>query len=307
MPLDQIARRIAPIIGLGLCLGACAMLPARQHWAKVSPVTPAMSLNTGPKAPQAKADTYYQDAVAAIYRRDYGQALDLLQAARAKKADDARVLNAFGVVYDKLGRFDLSARYYAQAQAADPNSPIVSANVAYSASLQLRVAGEHALASATPSPSSQPAPQAEVVADAAPPPRANEGRVVVMGPGVVRLELPSAPPARALAVLTTGHPLLLVNASGRPGGAEPLRIQLANLGWSAPRDQVTSAPAQARTTIRYPGPDAAAALALARTLPLHAQLVACDDNCVNIQLVLGRDALAQGGRARGRGASDDQS
>ena len=29
--------------------------------------------------------------------------------------DDIRVLNAFGVVYDKLGRFDLSARYYDEA------------------------------------------------------------------------------------------------------------------------------------------------------------------------------------------------
>ena len=63
-------------------------------------------------------------------------ALDYLQAARAKDPKNARVLNAFGVVYDKLGRFDLSARYYAQASAPDPNSPIVAKNMSYSRWLQ---------------------------------------------------------------------------------------------------------------------------------------------------------------------------
>jgi hypothetical protein len=47
-----------------------------------------------------------------------------------------RSLNALGVVYDKLGRFDLSARYYAQARAIDPNSQVVAANVSYSNALQ---------------------------------------------------------------------------------------------------------------------------------------------------------------------------
>lgn len=82
------------------------------------------------------ADLLYGDAVSAINRRDYARALDLLQAAREKAPGDVRILNAFGVVYDKLGRFDLSQRYYAQAQSVDPASTIVAQNLAYSKALQ---------------------------------------------------------------------------------------------------------------------------------------------------------------------------
>jgi hypothetical protein len=85
-------------------------------------------------------DRQYAGAVAAIGRRDYASALEFLQLARTRAPNDVRVLNAFGVVYDKLGRFDLSARYYAQADALQPASPIVAANVAYSAVLERRVA-----------------------------------------------------------------------------------------------------------------------------------------------------------------------
>jgi hypothetical protein len=92
-------------------------------------------------APTGKDDSYYQDAVRAITGGDYARALDYLQAARQVEANDVRVLNAFGVVYDKLGRFDLSARYYAQALAVNPLSPIVSKNIAYSAVLQ-KMAGD---------------------------------------------------------------------------------------------------------------------------------------------------------------------
>jgi hypothetical protein len=79
---------------------------------------------------------FYQDAVNAIDHRDYATALDYLQAARAKDPKNVRVLNAFGVVYDKLGRFDLSARYYAEASALDPGSTTVARNIAYSRMLQ---------------------------------------------------------------------------------------------------------------------------------------------------------------------------
>ena len=52
-----------------------------------------------------RQDSYYASATAAIGRRDYAEALELLQAARERASpDDVRVLNAFGVIYDKLGR-----------------------------------------------------------------------------------------------------------------------------------------------------------------------------------------------------------
>src|SRR5947209_3276817 len=80
----------------------------------------------------APGDLLYGDAVRAINQRDYARALDLLQAARDNAPGDVRILNAFGVIYDKLGRFDLSQRYYAEAQAVAPASPIVAHNLAYS-------------------------------------------------------------------------------------------------------------------------------------------------------------------------------
>jgi hypothetical protein len=89
-----------------------------------------------PSAPTSQIDLYYSGAVRAIEARDYAQALDYLQTARVIAPDDVRVINAFGVVYDKLGRFDLSRRYYAQAKALDPTSAVVANNMAYSDRLQ---------------------------------------------------------------------------------------------------------------------------------------------------------------------------
>lgn len=121
----------------------------------------------------------YEQAVTAIDRRDYATALDSLQSARAKNPDNVRVLNAFGVVYDKLGRFDLSARYYAQALALDPGSRTVAQNVAYSKVLQgLMTASQSAaipppvqISEALPAASPVAAPTVPVIAesvDAAP-------------------------------------------------------------------------------------------------------------------------------------------
>jgi hypothetical protein len=96
---------------------------------QVKPVIPAESQT-------ASDDGYYDEAAKAISRKDYATALDMLEQARAHKANDVRVLNAFGVVYDKLGRFDLSTRYYAQASELDPGSAIIANNMAYSLIMQ---------------------------------------------------------------------------------------------------------------------------------------------------------------------------
>lgn len=86
----------------------------------------------------AAVDRLYGRAAEAIKARDYALALELLQLAATRAPTDVRVLNAQGVVYDKLGRFDLSERYYTQALAVDPHSRIVLGNMAYSARLQGR-------------------------------------------------------------------------------------------------------------------------------------------------------------------------
>jgi hypothetical protein len=94
----------------------------------------------------------YRDAASAIAQRDYGRALDLLEAARDRDPRDPRVPNAFGVVYDKLGRFDLSAEFYAEAEALDPGSSIVANNRAYSLMLQGKSAPATALAAGPAQP-----------------------------------------------------------------------------------------------------------------------------------------------------------
>lgn len=302
--------RLLSVTALALSLGACASLSPRLHTAKLE-VRPH-PLAQQVISPQARADAYYQDARAAIERREYATALQLLQAARDQKADDVRVLNGFGVVYDKLGRFDLSARYYAQAQALDPSSTVVANNMAYSAWLQDRptLAGSMpALAMATPVDPKMADPKLTdprlatpmhlasapdaAFAAAAPPAAPNIGGVIYEAPGVVRLMLPSrpAPPSVILAAGYTGRPLVLVNASGRSGGAEPVRLQLVSLGWSAPEVAPKAVATQARSTIRYPARDLVAARALARTLPMKPTLVACADDCRDISLYVGRDAV----------------
>ncbi|SFJ65875.1 tetratricopeptide repeat protein [Caulobacter sp. UNC279MFTsu5.1] len=105
---------------------------------QVAEVRPAPAPGLVPPDPAAVVDRLYARAADAIRARDYALALEVLQIAAARTPADARVLNAQAVVYDKLGRFDLSARYYARALAADPGSTIVAHNMAYSARLSGR-------------------------------------------------------------------------------------------------------------------------------------------------------------------------
>ena len=110
-------------------LAACASMLGGEG-VKVRPVDTMQTLTTAPH------DALYESAVSAINERDYGRALDYLQAAKAKDPHNVKALNALGVVYDKLGRFDLSARYYSQARAIEPDSKIVADNMGYSRVLQ---------------------------------------------------------------------------------------------------------------------------------------------------------------------------
>ena len=137
---------LVPLLALGLT--GCAWF-APRHAAPVG-VRPVAANAATPGA--LADDGLYLDARSAIMRRDYATALDLLQAANTRSANDVRVLNAFGVVYDKLGRFDLSARYYAWAAALDPTSPIIANNVRYSGILRGGQAADTALAQASPAP-----------------------------------------------------------------------------------------------------------------------------------------------------------
>jgi hypothetical protein len=264
------------LLALLVCAGvsACALLPKHHPTTTITPVST-------PVASEGRADDgYYAGAVRAVNARDYATALDALEMARQQDGDDIRVLNAFGVVYDKLGRFDVSAHFYALAAAIDPASRIVQQNVAYSALLQGKAGGESgpALASA--------APKAAPVA-----------RLVEIAPGISRLDPSVGSPALiSLPRGITGHPLALVDASGGRG-IEPVRIGLRRLGWSASRLAESSAPAQPHSEIIYPTNARPVALALARTLPAHVDMVVCAKGCHGVQLVLGDDVAGWGRRS----------
>lgn len=113
-----------------LGLAACSHLPEFASLLRAKPLTTRADMSQ--VGPGAAENRLYADAVKAINERNYGQAIALLQVARDAKPDDARVLTAMAVVYDKLGRFDLSDRYYAQAEKADPGSRIVAIDEKYS-------------------------------------------------------------------------------------------------------------------------------------------------------------------------------
>lgn len=265
-PASQAKLALAAALLMGAA--GCAHLPRSAEWVKVTPITP----KAAGEAPTS--DGYYAGAVAAISRRDYAAALDLLQAARARDPRDVRVLNAFGVVYDKLGRFDLSARYYAEGRALAPDSPVLASNLAYSAALEQR-AEIHA----------EEGP-AQVVALA---PVITTPRPLIGMPGAIRLayvqqaQLPVLP-------LLSGRPLQIVNASGG-AGAQQVVVRLASLGWSTPRAMARATQQRPHSEIYYPARSVRVAKALANTLPPGVRLVSCAAECDAIRLTIGADSL----------------
>ena len=88
-----------------------------------------------------------------------------------------------------------------------------------------------------------------------------------------------------------GRPLMVVNASGRRGGAEPVRLKLASRGWSAPIAVVRPGGVRPMSTIRYAQRNVVVARALARTLPYKVRLESCSSSCVGVTLFVGVDAL----------------
>ncbi|HVZ92360.1 MAG TPA: LytR C-terminal domain-containing protein [Rhizomicrobium sp.] len=277
MRCERIARA-ALIAALMSGAAGCSLLPDFGSPVKVRPI-PA-SANAGALASD---EGDYQAAARAVENRDYALALDYLQKARDKSARDVRVFNALGVVYDKLGRFDLSARYYKQAEAIDPNSQVVRNNLAYSNVLRARVGGPAVAAELAPQQpdETQPASAAPTIVSIVPEPR------------------PDAAPAQPPVVhLRPWGGVTVVDASGEGTKAEAMRRRLKRLGWVA-RASASAQPAQAQSVIAYAPSRAAAARALARSLRFSATLVACADGCKGIEFVLGADArIAAASEAR---------
>jgi hypothetical protein len=259
-------------------ISGCALLPrTNHHLAAIRPVLPKQALN----AP--REDGYYASAKVAIERRDYARALELLQAGQAANPRDVRILNAFGVVYDKLGRFDLSERYYLEAQALDPTSEVLANNMAWSADLREE---SGALQAQTTSPvevaSATPPVDAPAVSAAALP----SGPLAMRRPPVVRLGF-AAPPAPVRLAGRRG--MIVVDASGQRNGSALVVQRLVRLGWTPPRTQVARMTRRS-TQIVYPTQAAMIAKTLSRTLPGRVTLVDCGRACEEVRLVLGSDA-----------------
>jgi hypothetical protein len=228
-----------------------------------------------------REDGYYASAKTAIGRRDYGRALDLLQAARALKPNDVRVLNAFGVVYDKLGRFDLSARYYAEALALDPGSPVLANNMAWSVALRER---------SDPASPEAGSTQLASLPAAAPQPATPVAEALPERPAVMRLGFAAPAPAGRPPPLLAGGPIRLEDASGRGDAVAPVVQRMVRLGWSRPALEVRAGAVRPVTTIVYPARAEVLAKALARTLPPGVQLAACSSDCDHMRLILGADS-----------------
>ena len=249
-------------VALGALTPGCSALRG-PSWPKISPVEVG-------GAPTSGADGYYGDARAAMARGDYGRALDLLQLARGDGPPEARVLNGFAVAYDKLGRFDLSARYYAEALKADPGSPIVAANLAYSQILRGRWDDRTG---------------ATTVAVGSTPMQATPPQPVMATPAAAA----TSPGPETQAKRSKWSPtVLLIDASGDAPTAELVRARLKRQGWSA-SPLMAGHPVQGTTAIRYPPAKARVARALARTLPGPSELQTCDTPCALIVVTLSAD------------------
>jgi len=262
-----------------LSLSGCASVP--KFWSLLTGRTQTARLEVRPvkldvalTSTTTPADRLFSRASKAIESRDYAEALDLLQAAKQEAPGDVRVLNAMAVVYDKLGRFDLSDRYYQLALGVDPQSPVVLANIRYSERLQTlaqHLRPEIVLAAgAFPAP-----PAAKTVAEPA---------AARLAGGVQIAEAPLRP--TRVAPLLVGSSLIVVNATGRAGGAEPVRHLLASSGWTV-RTEREVRPIQTRSQITFAAAHRSVAEALARTLPFEVTLVRCSVACPGIELVLG--------------------
>ena len=162
-------QRLSPFTALALVLGlgGCLHFPHHAQVAKIK----AVPADIGAIGPYAAEDRLYASAVRAIDQRNYGEALDALQVARSARPGDPRVLTAMAVVYDKLGRFDLSDRYYDQAEKADPGSRIVALDRRYSQFLRTNgkegsVSSGVALASAAAPAPAAAKPRADLYAEA---------------------------------------------------------------------------------------------------------------------------------------------
>ena len=312
MPANTVKTAFGVVL-MALSLGGCGWLGLGRG--PVSALDQVRMVTPTSAGALSLADLHYQRAVAAIDRRAYAQAIDQLQRAKAQGENDARVLNAFGVVYDKLGRFDLSARYYAQALLIEPESPIVRRNYAYSRYLQnpdgmafaatgadgAAIESRQAAASTLPAASATAPETAVATADptasqsVTSQPRSSAVSALSVHPIETHAPASSASAASSieglLKVIAT-YPVEIVDMSGSSDLGAGVRRLLLSQGWEAAAVWTPRNAVQTLSTITFPADQQAAAMALTRTLPGTVLIQACVVECQGIRLVIGSNARA---------------
>lgn len=243
-------------------------------------------------------------------RQEYGLAIGAFRAAIRLSPDDATGYDGLAACYDRLGRFDLSRRYYEVALAFAPNEARIYRNLA--ASLRLQGRDEEARvvladAAALPNmaaPAGSPPPAAERASSAA---AAEPWGGTKPGPSVAVALDPAAPipmpdwigqlfqklaeraplsiPADVASRQTP--PMLILNANGRTGLATRARARLAGTAWRHAR--MANAPVRLVSEIVYPSGEPALADQIRGRMPFPVRLR--PSRSVNrITLWLGADA-----------------
>lgn len=261
------------------------------------------------------ADEAYAEAKRQLERGNIGLAIDGFRKAVRRSPESVDAMNGLAVAYDRLGRFDLSRRFYELALAAQPTNAKVRNNLAVSlrmqgrseeaAALRAEITGAPVAIATAPLPAREPP---AVVRDG---PRLERlstqeiALVTIGGPSreiqimlddpAPRTPAPRAPAPRMavpVAANITAKPssLLVMNAVGRRGQAKRLRHYLAGVGW---REVAVgdSKRRLVRSVILFPRGERASAEHLAGTLPFRPRM-AESTRTARLILVLGRNATA---------------
>jgi Tetratricopeptide repeat/LytR cell envelope-related transcriptional attenuator len=216
-------------VAVGLVgLSACTIAPLN--------IRPVNTSALESQAPSSKVDLLYAQGREALVAGDLAAALELFHGARRSGPDDVRVLNGLAVIYDRLGRYDLSANYYDRARELDPNSAVLQANLALSNQMRAR----YGLPSQTPSTYSetrqqlasqqaQITPQEPVATSSDKPAWEAPASAAVIAPQFATTQLPPTD-APSVAVITYGPPSFVETAPQRlpfqPQVARPAPTQV---------------------------------------------------------------------------------
>lgn len=117
-----------------LLMGSCTLLAACSGAVGIANFAPRPVVPEGYGA--ADAGSPYQLGKRQLQAGNVGLAIDAFRKAVRAEPGSIDALNGLAVAYDRIGRFDLSRRYYEQALGIEPESATLLHNYGYSLALQ---------------------------------------------------------------------------------------------------------------------------------------------------------------------------